>query len=69
MKVKFYKNIKNNKIVYEDEAEQYVLNELGVTITPKGKDGELTVEQVENLKETVEWYFSGNWITGWEETD
>ena len=62
MKIKFYKNITNNKIVYEDEAEEYVLEQLGITITPKGKNGEMTLMQIENIQETVEWYFSGNWI-------
>ena len=61
MKMKFYKNIKNNKIVYEDEAEEYVLYQLGITVTPKGKNGEMTLMQIENIQETVEWYFSGNW--------
>ena len=69
MKMKFYKNIKNNKIVYEDEAEEYVLEQLGITVTPKGKNGEMTLMQIENIQETVEWYFSGNWITEWEEVD
>lgn len=62
MKMKFYKNITNNKIVYEDEAEEYVLDQLGITVTPKGKNGEMTLMQIENIQETVEWYFSGNWI-------
>ena len=62
MKIKFYKNITNNKIVYEDEAEEYVLEQLGITVTPKGKNGEMTLMQIENIQETVEWYFSGNWI-------
>ena len=69
MKIKFYKNITNNKIVYEDEAEEYVLDQLGITVTPKGKNGEMTLMQIENLQETIEWYFSGNWITRWEEVD
>lgn len=62
MKIKFYKNINSNKIVYEDEAEEYVLEQLGITVTPKGKNGEMTLMQIENIQETVEWYFSGNWI-------
>ena len=54
MKMKFYKNITNNKIVYEDEAEEYVLDQLGITVTPKGKNGEMTLMQIENIQETVE---------------
>ena len=64
MKIKFYRNIKSNKIVYEDKAEEYVLEQLGITVTPKGKNGEMTLMQIENIQETVEWYFSANWITG-----
>ena len=34
------------------------------------QDGEvLELLAHENIQETVEWYFSGNWITGWEEVD
>lgn len=61
MKMKFYKNITNNKIVYEDEAEEYVLDQLGITVTPKGKNGEMTQEQMEVIEEIIEWFFSGNW--------
>ena len=69
MKIKFYKNITNNKIVYEDEALDYVLEKLGLEIKPAGKNGEETLEQTEFKEMLVEWYFSGNWITGWEEVD
>lgn len=69
MKTKFYKNIQDGTIVYEDEAEQYVLNRLGITITPRGENGEMTLEQLENIEETVDWFFSGNWITEWEDVD
>ena len=53
----------NNKgeIVHQDEAEEYVLDKLGITIIPKGKNGKMTEEQIEYISETVEWYFSGNW--------
>lgn len=60
--MKCYRNIKTDEIVYEDEAEEYVLNKLGITVTPKGKSGEMTVEQLENIESTVDWFFSGNWI-------
>lgn len=43
-------------------AEDYVLNKLGITIEPQGKNGEMTLLQLENIQETVEWFFSGNWI-------
>lgn len=60
--MKQYKNITTNEIVPEDEAEDYVLNVLGLTIEPKGKNGEMTVMQLENIESTVDWFFSGNWI-------
>lgn len=57
-----YKEITTGEIVEDFIAEDYVLNRLGITIEPKGKNGELTQEQIENIEETVEWFFSGNWI-------
>ena len=57
-----YRNMKTNEEVEDFMAEEYALNELGVTITPKGKNGELTIRQLENISETVDWFFSGNWI-------
>lgn len=69
MKVKFYKNIKTKEIVYKDDMENYVLDELGVTVTPKGKNGELTLEQTEFILTFTEWYFSDNWIEEWEDLD
>lgn len=62
MKIKYYRHMKTDEIVYKEEAESYVLDKLGITITPKGKHGEMTQEQIANIQETVEWYFSGNWI-------
>ena len=60
--MKCYRNITTDEVVYKEEAEEYVLNRLGVTITPKGENGEMTVEQLENIESTVDWFFSGNWI-------
>lgn len=57
-----YKERLTGEIVEDFMAEDYVLNRLGITITPKGKNGEVTLEQLENIQETVEWFFSGNWI-------
>lgn len=55
-------NLKTNEEVDDFEAEDYVRNILGIKITPKGKNGEMTIEQLEFLEEIVEWYFSGNWV-------
>lgn len=60
--MKCYRNITTDEVVYKEEAEEYVLNRLGLTVTPKGENGEMTVEQIENIEGTVEWFFSGNWI-------
>ena len=67
MKLKYYKHIHTNEIVYEDEAELYALEKLGVTVT--AENGVLTDEQKEFIKSTTDWYFSGNWIQEWEDVD
>lgn len=67
MKIKYYKHIHTDEIIYEDEAELYALEKLGVTVT--AKDGLLTDEQKEFIKSTTDWYFSGNWIQEWEDMD
>lgn len=60
--MKCYRNMTTDEVVYKEEAEDYVLNRLGITVTPKGENGEMTVEQIENIESTVDWFFSGNWI-------
>ena len=60
--MKCYRNITTDEVVYKEEAEEYALNELGLTVTPKGKNGEMTQLQLENIQETINWFFSGNWI-------
>lgn len=67
MKVKYYKEFNTDKIVYENDAEAYALDKLGITVTARGKHGEMTTEQIELINDIVEWFFSGNWITEWEE--
>jgi hypothetical protein len=57
-----YREMKTDEIVKDFMAEDYALKRLGITIEPKGKNGEMTLEQLDNIKETVEWFFSGNWI-------
>ncbi len=60
--MKCYRNITTDEVVYKEEAEEYVLNRLGIKITPRGKNGEMTTEQLENIESTVDWFFSGNWV-------
>lgn len=63
-----YKQITTGKIVEDFMAEDYALTQLGlkengkIVIIPRGKNGEMTLEQLENIQQTVEWFFSGNWI-------
>lgn len=57
-----YKNIKTNEIVEDFMAEDYVIDRLGLVITPKGENETLTLEQQDFIDSTVEWFFSGNWI-------
>ena len=61
---KKYQYVERNtgEIVEDFMAEDYALERLGVIVTPKGKHGEMTQEQIENIQQTVEWFFSGNWI-------
>ena len=33
--MKCYRNITTDEVVYKEEAEEYVLNRLGITVTPK----------------------------------
>lgn len=57
-----YRHIQTQEIVYEEDAEEYVKDQLGLTITPKGTGGSYTKDQLEFLGEFTEWYFSGDWV-------
>lgn len=57
-----YVEIGTNKEVYDEDAESFVMDELGVTINPKGKYGEFTLEQLDFINEFTEWFFSANWV-------
>lgn len=67
MKGKVYKNMKTKETIFEEDAKEYALTELGLMkdgeliIIPKGKYGEYTLEQLDNIEETVKWFYSGNW--------
>lgn len=69
MKLKYYKHIHTNEIVYEDEAELYALEKLGFSVDPKGENGNLTILQQLAIKDLTNWYFSDNWIMEWEDID
>ena len=61
-KIYQYREITTGETVLDFIAEDYVLDRLGITIEAKGPNGTMTEEQIENIQETVEWFFSGNWI-------
>ena len=60
------RSFKKNKITKEEVVtgmeQEYAFNQLGITIQPKGKNGEYTTEQQEFIDEFVYWYFdNGEW--------
>lgn len=63
-----YRDITTNEVVEDFMAEDYALTKLGLkeneklTIKPRGKNGELTLEQKDFIESTPDWFFSGNWI-------
>lgn len=61
MKYKIFRNRKTKVFVYEEDIEEYVLDKLGITIEPKGKNGELTEEQILMINNTIEDYLYGEW--------
>lgn len=67
--MKYYENITTDEVVDECDAEDYVLDKLGIKIEPKGPNGTKTLEQIEFIENTVEWFFSGNWVKRVERDD
>lgn len=67
--MKYYESFNANEKVYEDEWQDYVFDKLGLKIEPKGKYGELTQEQTQVILDTIDWYFSGNWVLRTERED
>lgn len=61
MKYKIFRNRKTKDFVYEEDIEEYVLDKLGITIEPKGKNGELTEEQILMINNTIEDYLYEEW--------
>lgn len=62
MKNQEYRHIITNETVNKEDAEEYMLEKLGLSIEAKGNNGGMTSEQVEFLTTFEEWYFSDNWI-------
>ena len=61
MKQKIFRNRKTKDFVFEEDIEEYVLDKLGITIEPKGKNGELTKEQILMINNTIEDYLYSEW--------
>ena len=61
MKYKIFRNRKTKDFVFEEDIEEYVLDQLGITIEPKGKNGELTEEQILMINNTIEDYLYSEW--------
>ncbi len=57
-----YREISTNETVEDFMAIAYVCGKLGLKIEPQENNKKLSQDQVEFLNETVDWYFSGNWI-------
>ena len=67
-KVKYFKNKKTKEFFYEDEAQEKILEKLGITIEGKGKMGALTLEQQVVIDNIVRDYLS-DFETEWEEME
>lgn len=61
MKYKIFRNRKTKDFVFEEDIEEYVLDQLGITVEPKGKNGELTEEQILMINNTIEDYLYSEW--------
>ena len=60
--MKYFRNEKTKEMVSELEATDYALDELGITITPRGKNGELTQEQMVVIEEVIlDWFYNSEW--------
>lgn len=62
--MKYYRNEKTKEMVSEIEAVEYELDDLGITITPKGKNGEFTQDQMIVMEELIfDWFYDSDWKT------
>ena len=58
--MKVWKKNNSKEIVLEEDAQQYVFDQLGIDVTPKGFGGAYTQEQTDWIQETIDWYFTSN---------
>ena len=52
-----YEQIKGNKFVRDEDAQDYVLKQCGIAIVDAAAP-----DHEEFMRDLVEWYFSGNWV-------
>ena len=57
-----YVEISTGERIEDCMASDYALDKLGITVTPRGENGEMTLEQMEYIETITDWYFSGNWV-------
>jgi hypothetical protein len=68
--MKYYRNDKTKEMVSEIDAVEYELDDLGITITPKGKNGEFTQDQIVVMEELIfNWFYDSDWKTIYLEED
>lgn len=62
--MKYYRNDKTKEMVSEIDAVEFELYDLGITITPKGKNGEFTQDQIVVMEELIfNWFYDSDWKT------
>ena len=67
-KVKYFKNKKTKEFFYEDEAQEKILEKLGITIEGKGQMGALTLEQ-QVVIDTIMQDYLADFEIEWEEME
>lgn len=58
----YYESTRNSEKVDKEDSIEYMLEKLNMQVTPAGKNGELTAEQIEMLTILRDSYFSSDWV-------
>lgn len=58
---KAYRNYDTRDLVWEEDWQDYAMEQLGVNIEPQGIGGIYTLEQKDFIETLIDWYFSDNW--------
>lgn len=64
-----YVEISTGEKVEDYMASDYALDKLGITVTPRGKNGEMTLEQTEIIEKITNWFLNSDWETNWEDVE